>query len=114
MALGTKRSAAQPAVLLWGSKMKRPTKSNSVGLDANQLISSDNGALAFDVRRAGGGVHVERIQSLGGIGKLSHIMRFDDVEAFDAAYEADDMKFTYPLVYWRLRHAVEGLLDGQR
>jgi hypothetical protein len=34
-------------------------------------------------------------------------MRFDDLESFLRAYEADELRFIYPLVYWRLRQAME-------
>jgi len=39
-------------------------------------------------------------------------MRFNDLDAFDRAYEADPMRFTYPLVYSRLRLVVEEVLQG--
>jgi hypothetical protein len=34
-------------------------------------------------------------------------MRFDDLESFRRAYEADELRFIYPLVYWRLRQAMK-------
>jgi hypothetical protein len=34
-------------------------------------------------------------------------MRFDDLESFLRAYEADELRFIYPLVYWRLRQVME-------
>ncbi len=75
--------------------------------DCELPIVSADGALAFVVQRAKGGVYVERVQPLAGIGQLSHIMRFDDLQSFLSAYESDDMRFSYPIVYGRLRRAVE-------
>ncbi|MBE2245478.1 MAG: hypothetical protein IAE86_22200 [Burkholderiaceae bacterium] len=43
--------------------------------------------------------------------KVSHIMRFDDLESFVLAYETDDLRFTYPLVYWRLHQVMEEIFE---
>jgi hypothetical protein len=75
-------------------------------------ILAEDDALSFKVQRSGASVYVERLQPLAGMGKLSHVMRFDDLDAFDRAYEADTMRLTYPHVYWRLRQAVEQVLQG--
>ena len=80
--------------------------------DPSWSIVADDDSLSFKVQRSGTSVYVERRQPLAGIGKLSHVMRFDDMDAFDRAYEADPMRFTYPHVYWRLRQVVEKVLQG--
>lgn len=85
----------------------RSCQAQSDSADRPAPISSEDGALSFVIRRTGGAVYVERIQPLRGIGELSHLMRFEDLASFVAAYETDHMRFTYPLVYWRLRRAVE-------
>ena len=76
------------------------------------LISSDDGSVSFVVRGNGRTAYVERVQPLVGIGRLSHIMRFQNMAAFDKAYETDNMRFKYPLVYWRLRRAVGQVLEA--
>jgi hypothetical protein len=73
-------------------------------------ISSADGRLQFVVRRDGSAVYVDRIQPLTGIGRLSHIVRLKDLRSFDLSYETDEMRFQYPLIYWRLRQVVEEAL----
>ncbi|GAB3759113.1 hypothetical protein GCM10028796_05810 [Ramlibacter monticola] len=63
--------------------------------------------LQFVIRSVTRNVYVERVQALGGIGRLSHIMRFDDVDSFRGVCDADDLRFTYPLVFSELRRVVE-------
>ena len=87
--------------------MRRSPRIIPAAFDCGQSIVSDDGALLFVVRRAEDGVYVERVQPLAGIGQLSHIMRFDDVQSFLTAYETDATRFSYPIVYSRLRRAVE-------
>lgn len=77
---------------------------------AGSRISSDDGAIVFVVSAGAGIAYVDRIEPLKGIGRLSHLVRFEDMTSFERAYEADPMRHTYPLVYWRLRQAVEGIL----
>ena len=87
--------------------MSRLSPIASDAVDGLTSITSDDGSLAFLVRRDGRGAYLERIQHLSAIGRLSHIMRFDDLESFLRAYEADELRFIYPLVYWRLRQVME-------
>ena len=87
-------------------RMSSSTSSEADG----QAVSSTDGALQFVVRRSGAAVFVERVQPLVGIGRLSHMVRLADVAAFDRAYETDEMRFKYPLVYWQVRRAVEEAL----
>lgn len=75
--------------------------------DSGQTVRSDDRVLQFVVRPLAPSVYVERIQALEGIGRLSHIMRFDDVNSFREACDADDMRFRYPLVFLQLRRVVE-------
>lgn len=77
------------------------------GLDGPPPIASDDGAVVFVVRSADSGVYVERIEPLQGIGRLSHLMRFGDVDSFVKAYEADLLRYRYPHVYSHLLEAVE-------
>ena len=87
--------------------MSRLSPIASDAVDGLTSITSDDGSLAFLLRRGGRGAYLERIQHLSAIGRLSHIMRFDDLESFLRAYEADELRFIYPLVYWRLRQVME-------
>jgi hypothetical protein len=87
--------------------MSRLSPIASDAVDGLTSITSDDGSLAFLVRRDGRGAYLERIQHLSAIGRLSHSMRFDDLEAFLRAYEADELRFIYPLIYWRLRQVME-------
>lgn len=87
--------------------MRRSPRIIPAAFDCGHSIVSDDGVLSFVVRRAGSGAYVERVQPLAGIGQLSHLMRFDDLQSFLTAYETDAMRFTYPIVYSRLRRAVE-------
>ena len=80
--------------------------------ETERSLSSDDGLLTFIVRRSGRRVYVERIQPLGGIGRVLHSMLLDDIDAFDRAHETDDMRFTYPHLYWRVRRAVQELLGS--
>ncbi len=80
--------------------------------DRDRLLSSDDGALSFIVRRGGRAAYVERLQPLAGRGKLSHLMRFDDLEAFDRTHAVDQMRYTYPLLYSRLRQVVAEVLQA--
>jgi len=73
-------------------------------------ISSADGRLKFIVRRDGTAVYVDRVQPLAGIGRLSHMVRIRDLRTLDLAYETDEMRFQYPLIYWRLRQVVEEAL----
>ena len=92
--------------------MRRTSQISPGAGDRTWSIVADDGSLSFEVRRSGTSVYVERLQPLAGMGKLSHVMRFDDLGAYDRAYEADPMRFTYPLVYWRLRQVVVEVLQG--
>lgn len=92
--------------------MKRTPQISLEAGDQSWSIVADDGSLSFEVRRCRTSVYVERLQPLAGMGKLSHVMRFGDLGAFDRAYEADRMRFKYPLVYWRLRQVVEEVLQG--
>lgn len=74
-------------------------------------ISSDDGAISFLIWRGVNAAYVERHQPLAGIGKLSHVMCFDALEAFDRAYDADQMRYKYPLLYSQLRRAVAEVLQ---
>lgn len=87
--------------------MSRLSPIASDAIDGLTSITSDDGSLGFLVRRDGRGAYLERIQHLSAIGRLSHSMRFDDLESFLRAYEADELRFIYPLVYWRLRQVME-------
>jgi hypothetical protein len=87
--------------------MSRRPAVTTDAVDRLTPIHSEDGALAFLVRRDGGGVYVERIQHLSAIKRVSHIMRFDSLESLVRAYETDELRFTYPLVYWRLRQVAE-------
>jgi hypothetical protein len=80
--------------------------------DLAQTVKSDDGMLQFVVRPVGRSVYVERVQALEGIGRLSHIMRFDDASSFRKACDADDMRFAYPLVFSRLTQLVENSLGS--
>lgn len=91
--------------------MSRRSTVTSDAVDRLTPINSDDGALAFLVRRDRRGAYVERVQHLSAIRKVAHIMRFDDLESFVRAYETDDLRFTYPLVYWRLRQVVEEIFE---
>ena len=91
--------------------MKHPLLAELCSADQEAPIVSDDGAITFVVTPAEASVYVERIQPLTGIGRLSHLMRFEDMRAFDRSYEADPLRHVYPLVYWRLRHAVAKLLE---
>lgn len=91
--------------------MRRFSTSTSAASEP-AAITSEDGALSFIVRQCPDAVYVERVQPLSGIGQLSHIMRFPDVAAFDRAHETDTMRFKYPLLYWRLRRAVEQALQS--
>jgi hypothetical protein len=87
--------------------MSRLSPIASDAADELTPITSEDGSLAFLVRRDGCGAYLERVQHLSAIGRLSHSMRFDDLESFLRAYEADELRFIYPLVYWRLRQAMK-------
>jgi hypothetical protein len=87
--------------------MSRLSPIASDPVDGLTSITSDDGLLEFLVRRDGRGAYLERVQHLSAMGRLSHIMRFDDLESFLRAYEADELRFIYPLVYWRLRQVME-------
>ena len=91
--------------------MRQRSTVSSDAVDRLTSINSDDGALAFLVRRDGRGAYVERVQHLSEIKMVSHIMRFDDLESFVRVYETDDLRFTYPLVYWRLRQVVEEIFE---
>jgi hypothetical protein len=80
-------------------------------VDRLMLVNSEDGALAFLVRRDGRGVYVERVQHLSAHKRVSHVMRFDNQEAFVLAYEVDDLRFKYPHAYWRLNKAVEEIFE---
>ena len=86
--------------------MRQSVRTSVGASDGDHSIASDDGVVSFVVRRSGTAAYVERLQPLAGIGKLSHAMQFEDVDAFDLAYGTDQMRYTYPLVYWRLRQAV--------
>ena len=92
--------------------MRRTSRISRGAGDRTWSIVADGGSLSFQVRRSGTSVYVERLQPLAGMGKLSHVMRFDDLGAYDRAYEADPMRFSYPLVYWRLRQVMVEVLQG--
>ena len=92
--------------------MRRTSRISPGTGDRSWSIVAEDDSLSFKVQRSGNSVYVERRQALSGIGKLSHVMRFDELDAFDRAYEADPMRFTYPHVYWRLRQVVVEVLQG--
>ena len=91
--------------------MRRVSQITSEASDHGHLISTDDRSLLFIVRRSEKAAYVERAQPLTGIGRLSHIMRFDNLSSFDEAYETDNLRFMYPLVYWQLRRVVEKVLE---
>ena len=91
--------------------MRQSVRTSLGASDGDHSISAVDGVVSFVVRRSGMAAYVERLQPLAGMGKLSHVMRFEDLDAFDRAYETDQMRYTYPLVYWRLRQAVAEVLQ---
>ena len=88
------------------------SQTTSDAAEFERSLSSEDGALAFVVRRSGRSAYVERIQPLNGIGRLLHSMLLDDVDSFDRAHETDDMRFMYPHLYWRVRRAVQEVLES--
>ena len=88
------------------------SRNRTAGAEGDPPIASADGAVVFVVRAADSGVYVERIEPLQGIGRLSHLMRFDDVDSFVKAYEADHLRHKYPHIYSRLLEAVEQSLGG--
>jgi hypothetical protein len=88
------------------------SQTSSDAADLEWSLSSEDGELAFVVRRSGRSAYVERIQPLSGIGRLLHSMLLDDIDSFDRAHETDDMRFKYPHLYWRVRRAVQEVLDS--
>jgi hypothetical protein len=92
--------------------MTPASQTTSDAAEAERSISSDDGLLTFVIRRSGRRAYVERIQPLCGIGRVLHSMLLDDIDAFDRAHETDDMRFTYPHLYWRVRRAVQEVLES--
>jgi hypothetical protein len=91
--------------------MRRPSLAEPCSADQEAPIVSDDGAINFVVTATEAGACVERIEPLTGIGRLSHLMVFKDMSAFDRSYEADPLRHVYPLVYWKLRQTVGRLLE---
>jgi hypothetical protein len=92
--------------------MTPASQTTSDAAETERSISSDDGSLTFIVRRSGRWAYVERIQPLSGIGRVLHSMLLDDTDAFDRAHETDDMRYRYPHLYWRVRRAVQEVLDS--
>jgi hypothetical protein len=76
--------------------------------------SRSDGAIEFKLSARSNGIFVERRQLRIGAGLSSHAMHFSDENSFLAWCEADALKFSYPLVYSRLkRHGCALLASDQ-
>lgn len=79
--------------------------------DALTLRSGD-GVLVFTMRRAAGGLFVERVLQRPEAARVVQASVFDSLDAFQRWCEADPDRFEYPLLYSRLtRDAGELFVD---
>jgi hypothetical protein len=75
--------------------------------------ASADGVIAFRLVPRAKGIHVERIQLRTGSARVIQSMLFQDDQSFIRWCDADQLKFSYPLVYANLRRNGSALLAGQ-
>ena len=86
-------------------------KARSSGTDSPEISFSDDRAPRFRVRLTGGRISVER-RSGASTRSLTQYAEFDAEASFEEWCEADEVRFTFPLLHQRLKQAVRALLDS--
>ena len=90
-----------------------PANRKARSADASSEISfSDDRAPRFRVRLTGGRISVER-RSGESTRSLTQYAEFDAESSFEEWCEADEVRFTHPLLHQRLKQAVQALLKSQ-
>lgn len=80
---------------------------NAPTLDAQ----SSDGVISFRLTRRGAGVFVERAQIRGPSCRAVHIVQFKNISTFLDWCDADQLRFSYPLVFSSLKRHGCTLLD---
>jgi hypothetical protein len=85
--------------------MKRRTRpATFIGAERTVTASSPDDVLRFRVSACSHGIHVERAQRYGLTRRITvQSMRFVDDASFVRWCDTDQLKFSYPLLYDRLR-----------
>jgi hypothetical protein len=112
--LGAKRAALQiRRQRTTRSAARMPAKNDANHENERSLTSQDN-AVAFNLRATALGLLIERTQSQPVGARLVQTMAFTDVDSFDRWCASEPIRFEDPVLYDQLRREGHEALGGKR
>lgn len=100
---GPVRPLGPKAALLHARRVSRKAVARDPGATEDAGLASEDGAVSFVVKGTTGGLYIERTQRRPLGAQLVQAMVFDDTAAFQRWWDADPIRFDYPMLHGRLR-----------